>query len=185
MPASTGMCFKVKVSGHGGMRRDESQQACAKWHFMFGDAKRDLAKCVVKARDQALGHDGADLFRREVHDSDDELAHQRLGLIQACDLRTRLAQTNLGTKVDLQSVSRLACLRKGLGRDDLANAEFNLCKVAPFDCLHCLCLSGLTNERDLPGRGPRLFCSLESDLAKSLFALHGVMLPTNSGFRKR
>ena len=47
-------CVGVRLTaqlGHGCMRTCSSQQACAKRHFMFGDAQRDLTIGVVKASD--------------------------------------------------------------------------------------------------------------------------------------
>lgn len=113
--------------------RRGSQKPRAERDFLVRHAEGDFAVFVVKAGDEAFGHDGADLLWREIDDSDDETADQGLGAIQRGDLSARFANADLGAEVDVEDEGGLFRLGELPRLDHAAHAELHFQKVIEGD----------------------------------------------------
>jgi hypothetical protein len=105
-------------------------------HVSVRSTQDDLAAVIVKSGDQALGSNRTDLLRGKINDANNQFSDELIGIVETGDLRARFLYADLDTKVDKQDVGRLARLRKGLGTDDAASAQFDLFKVLPRDFVH-------------------------------------------------
>jgi len=72
----------------------------------------------------------------EVHHTEHQLSHEVPRSIVLGDLRARVLEPDLGTKVDSELVGRLARLRKLVGLYDPADADVYLHEVVVADLVH-------------------------------------------------
>src|SRR5699024_1537557 len=85
---------------------------------------------------QALRPDRADLFFGEIDHCHDLAADQILRVVVLGDLRAGFAHADFRAKIDMQHMSGIAGLGKGLRVEHFADAQLHLFKVGPFDRLH-------------------------------------------------
>ena len=99
----------------------------------MGRAQQDhVAVLVGHAEREHLGHERADLARREVHDGDHEAALELVARVVR-DLRRRALLADLGAEVDVQLPGRLAGLGEVLDAGDAAHADVDLEEVVEVD----------------------------------------------------
>src|SRR5699024_6516322 len=119
---------------HGGQA--SSEQFRPQRHGFVRRTQHDMALLVMKARHQALRPDRADLFFGEIDHCHDLAADQILRVVVLGDLRAGFAHADFRAKIDMQHMSGIAGLGKGLRVDHFADAQLHLFKVGPFDRLH-------------------------------------------------
>ncbi len=101
------------------------EQSRSKRDIAIRHAQNNLAALRVKASDKAFRHDRTDLFRREIHHSNDQLTQKVRWLIQIGDLSTRFLDAYFRSKIDTQHISWLPRFRKNSGFYNSANSEFD------------------------------------------------------------
>jgi hypothetical protein len=109
------------------------EQASAVGHRLRGRDKHHLALLVGETQGQHLGHELADLPRREIDDRSHLAPHQALGRVVLGDLRAGFLDAKLGTEVDAQLERGLTRLGKSLYTDDGSDAHVHRCKMSEID----------------------------------------------------
>src|SRR5256885_11472657 len=95
--------------------------------------EHDFAGFIGKSDSQDLGHEGADLARREVDHARDLPAHQAFRRIMFSDLCGGTFAADLRTEVDRQFERGLSRLREFLDVDDCTDADVDLEEIVERD----------------------------------------------------
>src|SRR5690348_11171279 len=95
--------------------------------------QHDRTRFVGKSEDEDLGHEGADLARREVHHRCHLPPGQALGRVVLGELRRALLRADHWAEVDDQLIGGPARLREWLGLDNGADANVDLGEIVIGD----------------------------------------------------
>src|SRR4051794_15780331 len=109
------------------------KEAAAVWHGPLRPDQHDRAFGIGEAEDENLGHEFADLLRREIDDRCDLPADQRGCVVMAGALRRGTSEPEFRSEIDRHLQGGPARLRKRLGRDDRADPYLDFLELVEAD----------------------------------------------------